>query len=159
MDSKNNKKPMTEAQKKARLINLQRGREVRKQKQESKGKEYDLSSESSQSDSESDNEAFVISRKKKIVPKDVVERSRKSVHMEQPQNTNNYQKDFDELRNMVQELAVLQKKNKAKSSKRSNGGTKIVVLPQNNSHASKNNSQSSKNDDGTMDFLRKSLGL
>ena len=158
MDSKNNKKPMTEAQKKARLINLQKGREVRKQKQESKGKEYDLSSDS-QSDSESDNEAFVISRKKKVVPKEVVERSRKSVHMEQPQNTNNYQKDFDELRNMVQELAALQKKNKANSSKRSNGGTKIVGLPQNNSHASKNNSQSSKNDDGTMDFLRKSLGL
>ena len=102
MDSKNNKKPMTEAQKKARLINLQKSREVRKQKQESKGEEYDLSSESSQSDSESDNEAFVISRKKKVVPKEVVERSRKSVHMEQPQNTNNYQKDFGELRNMVQ---------------------------------------------------------
>ena len=117
MDSKNNKKPITEAQKKARLINLQKGREVRKQKQESKGKEYDLSSESSQSDSESDNEAFVISRKKKVVPKEVVERSRKSVHMEQPQNTNNYQKDFDELRNMVQDLAALQKKTKLNHQK------------------------------------------
>ena len=104
---------------------------------------------------ESENEAFVISRKKKIVPRDVVERSRKSIQMEtDPKNHDNLQKDFDELKGMVQELANMQKKQAAKSkSKRSNGGTKIVVLPQNTS--SNNNNRSSN--DSVMDALRKSL--
>jgi DNA recombination-dependent growth factor C len=156
MDSKTNKKPMTEAQKKARLQNLQKGREIRKKKLESKGQEYDLSSdESDVSDSESDNEAFVISRKKKVVPKEVVkqERSRKTIQMEHPQHSNNYQKNFDELKTMIQD-ALHKKNTKAKSSKRS-GGTKIVVLPQNTSQqASKSNYN-----DPSMDFLKKSLGL
>ena len=160
VDSKPLKKVMTDKQKNARLLNLEKGRlerkETLKQKQESKGEEYNLSSDESESnESESDNDAFVISRKKKIVPRDVVERSRKSIQMERdPKNHDNLQKDFDELKGMVQELANMQKKQAAKSkSKRSNGGTKIVVLPQNTS--SNNNNRSSN--DSVMDALRKSL--
>lgn len=159
MDSKTVKRSMTEAQKKARLANLEKGRQKRKEslkeKHESKEQEYDLSSDSLSSDSDSDNDAFVISRKKKVVPKDVVERSRKSIQMDrEPKNHTNLQKDFDELKGMVQELANMQKKQTAKNkSKRSNGGgTKIVVLPQSQSTSNRNSSN-----DSVMDALRKSL--
>src|SRR5690606_33289714 len=70
------RKGMTEAQRKARLANLAAGRqkilESIKQKQEeadylSKQESYDLSSEDSfeETESETDDDAFIISRKKK----------------------------------------------------------------------------------------------
>ena len=67
---------MTEKQKTARLANLERGRKKRletiKEKNEAKAQgvpeEYDLSSEDSDSgrDTESDNDAFIISKKKRL---------------------------------------------------------------------------------------------
>ena len=157
------KRTMTEAQKKARLANLEKGRlkrkEALKQKQESKEEEYDLSSESLSSASdgsdESDNEAFVISRKKKVVPRDVVMKSQRAQRSKsnKPNENENLKQDFDELKNMVQELAMMHKKQAAKKKPRSGGGsTKIVVLPQSNQN---NNTRSSN--DSVMDALRKSL--
>ena len=65
----------------------------------------------------------------------------------------NLKQDFDELKNMVQELAMMHKKQAAKKKPRSGGGsTKIVVLPQSN----QNNNNRSPND-SVMDALRKSL--
>ena len=79
MSTENNvqsRKGMTEAQRKARLANLAAGRQKRlesiKQKQEeadyrSKQESYDLSSEDSfdETESDTDDDAFIISRKKK----------------------------------------------------------------------------------------------
>ena len=159
------KRTMTEAQKKARLANLEKGRmkrkEALKQKQErfaDKEEEYDLSSDSLSSASdgsdESDNDAFVISRKKKVVPRDVVMKSHKNkANKKASINDNeNLKQDFDELKNMVQELAMMHKKQAAKKKPRSGGSTKIVVLPQSNQN---NNNRSSN--DSVMDALRKSL--
>ena len=106
MDSKEikSKKPMTEAQKKARLINLQKGREIRKQKQQTKAQEYDLSSDSSSDSSESDDDALVVSRKKKVVPKEVVMKQQRTRSSEEPNNNNNLKEKFRELRNAIQEM-------------------------------------------------------
>jgi hypothetical protein len=62
--------------------------------------------------------------------------------------------DFDELRNIVTELAMLQKKNKRRSSSegRSRGsGTKVIVVPQPASQ------QQNKPMDDYMEKLRKSI--
>jgi hypothetical protein len=124
------KKPMTDKQKAARLLNLERGRQIRKEKQQAKSQEYDLSSESSESsDSESDNDAFVISRTKKVVPKEVImKQSRSRKHVEEPRESK-LEKEFDELKNAVYDL--MKKSTKQPKAKRSGGGTKIVVVPQN----------------------------
>ena len=67
---------------------------------------------------------------------------------------------MDELKSMVEELAILHKKQsravkdaKTKArAKRSSDGTKIVVLPQNNSQQNNRNPN-----DSVMDALRKSI--
>lgn len=158
VDSKPLKKVMTDKQKNARLLNLEKGRlkrkETLKQKQESKGEEYNLSSDESESnESESDNDAFVISRKKKYVPKDVVIKSQKNSNKCSNDDTYNLKKDFDELRSMVEELATLQKKQAKTKTKRSSGGTKIVVLPQNSSQGNGR----SVNESNAIEALRRSL--
>lgn len=158
MDSARNvKKPkriMSDAQRKARLENLAAGRAKRKEmiqkKKEPKADEFDLSSDSDSvdSDSDSDNDAFVLSRKKKPVKSHA--RSKKSV-VDDPMR-----REFDELKNIVVEIAKKQVKasKNAKQTKRSSGGTKIVVLPQNSSTPSPNILNNSE-----MDRLRKSLGM
>ena len=109
--SLNTKKKMTSKQKEARMKNLEKGRMKRmeslKQKKESKAEEYDLSSDaewsSAASESPSDDDAFVISRKKKIVPREVVMKAQSSKH--KPSRRENHpdylQKDVDELKSMV----------------------------------------------------------
>src|SRR5437868_5550984 len=102
---------MTEKQKAARLANLERGRKKRleslKQKKEARARggheEYDLSSvcsDSSETESESENDAFIISKKKK--PK-----RQKKTSRAKPQD-DNLRNDVDELKNMVITLANLQ---------------------------------------------------
>ena len=63
--------------------------------------------------------------------------------------------ELDELKNMVIDLATLQKKqNKQNKQKRSNGGTKIVVLPNNQTQQQpEQNTQSNH----LIDALRRSL--
>ena len=137
METKN-KRPMTDKQKAARLANLERGRKKRmesiKQKkedeQEPKGVEYDLSSEDDRPDlSSSDSDAFVISKKK---PK----KKQKTEKGPLVPLGDNLRDDFDELKSMVTELAKMQKKQhksiQRNSAPKKEGGTKIVVLPQNN---------------------------
>ena len=124
---------MTDKQKNARLLNLEKGRlkrkETLKQKQESKGEEYDLSSDESESDeSESDNDAFVLSRIKKYVPKEVVMKSQKNHNKSSNNDNSSLQKDFDVLRSMVEELPTMQKKQAETETKRSSGATKIVKI-------------------------------
>jgi hypothetical protein len=170
IEHKQVKRTMTDKQKVARLANLERGRKKRleslQQKKESKARgkeEYDLSSDYSdslESDSESDNDAFVISKKKKT-PK-IKEREVKSKKpprfavMEKTHSRDHLRTDVDDLKYMVMELAKLQKKqNKTtqKQSRKKSGGTKIVVLPQNTSGIVPTKSPN----DSLMEALRKSL--
>ena len=153
------KRPMTDKQKAARLANLERGRKKRmesiKQKkeveQEPKGVEYDLSSEDERPElSSSDSDAFVISKKK---PKKKQSKAEKGPLVPLGDNLRD---DFDELKSMVAELAKMQKKqNKSiqrnSAPKKEGGGTKIVVLPQNNAP------QTTRMHDSVMEALRKSL--
>ena len=166
-DSKPTKRKMTDKQKTARLANLERGRKKRmeslKQKKdkekEPKQVEYDLNSNSSSSMSssdESDNDAFIISKRLKKGTKKV-EASHKKQKSAKGEDFNSIRSDVDELKNMIFDLASLQKKqNKRSSQKREggrSGGTKIVVLPQN---SSPNQSQNKVND-SVLEALRKSL--
>ena len=105
------KKKMTSKHKEARMKNLEKGRMKRmeslKQKKESKAEEYDLSADAEWSsaalESPSDDDAFVISRKKKIVPREVVMKAQSSKH--KPSRRENHldylQKYVDELKIMV----------------------------------------------------------
>ena len=167
------KRKMISKQKEARMKNLEKGRIKRmkalKQKKESKAEEYDLSSDaewsSAASQSSSDDNGFVISRKKKAVPKvaptdNEIRTRRKVIDKRDFSYENNLKKDVDELKSMVKESAILHKKQsravkdaKTKArAKRSSGGTKIVVLPQNNSQQNNRNPN-----DSVMDALRKSI--
>ena len=165
------KHKMTDKPKAARLANLERGRKKRmeflKQKKdkekEPKQVEYDLNSNSSSSMSssdESDNDTFIISKRPKkggLGSARKVEASHKKQKSEKGEDFNSIRSDVDELKNMIFDLASLQKKqNKRSSQKRKggrSGGTKIVVLPQN---SSPNQSQNKVND-SVLEALRKSL--
>ena len=76
-----NKKVLTDAQKAARLKNIQKASKVRMQninerKKVKEQEEYDLSSnEENESSSESDNDAFIISKKKPTKKTKVVEKT------------------------------------------------------------------------------------
>lgn len=160
---------MTEKQKAARLANLERGRKKRleslQQKKEAKThgvkEEYDLSSNysGSETETESDNDAFVISKKKKT-PRFVERRSprpRKRSTVDMKRNVDpNLRTDVDELKFMVMELAKLQKKQtktSRKQTEKKSGGTKIVVLPQNTAGIVPTKGPN----DSLMEALRKSL--
>ena len=95
------KRPMTDKQKKARLANLEAGRKKRKEMIAQKNEEYDISSEDS-SETESDNEAFVISKKKRkqAVKKPI--RSRDDVIQGKDlKSQDNLQSEVSELKEMV----------------------------------------------------------
>lgn len=153
------RRPMTEKQKAARLANLEAGRKKRmemvKQKKTGlpvKHHEYDLSS--NESDSSSDSDAFVISKKKRVPKKEALTRKQKDRSKEE---IHKFKDDVDELKTMVMELAKLQKKqNKSiKSSKRSGGGTKIVMVPPNQPQPI----SKPQTDLAYLDALRKSLNM
>jgi hypothetical protein len=144
------KKSITDKQKIARLANLEAGRKKRmeqlqKKKQTKKVEEYDLSSsEDSSSDSDEESSYTLSKKKAKTAPK-----------KEAKKEDANLKQDFDELKNMVVELASLQKKqNKAlKRKEPKSGGTKIVVIPPNGQD------QKQSNDNSTIEALRRSLGM
>jgi hypothetical protein len=159
------KKPMTEKQKAARTANLEKARAVRAEKKKNKILDYPSSDEDYTDDSESsDNDAFVISKKKpsdKNTKLKMVERkSRKS----KKQDIEYVMNDVDELKNMVYELAALQKKQQKSTKRKSrgskSGGTNIVVVPQ-NQHPSQGQSQTTQKTnqvhDSILEALRKSL--
>jgi hypothetical protein len=157
---------MTEKQKAARLANLERGRKKRmesiKQKKvddkEPKQVEYDLSSNgSSSSDSDESDNDFIISKKPKVEKAQFLKtptKHKKQKPVKDP-DFDLMRSDVDELKNMIFDLASLQKKQNKRSTQkresRSGGGTKIVVLPQ-NSAPSQN-----KVNDSMLEALRKSL--
>lgn len=164
------RKGMTEAQRKARLANLAAGRQKRlesiKQKQEeadyrSKQESYDLSSEDSFEDSESDtdDDAFIISRKKKKEPPKRKDRKTKDLIQKKDlkqKRDDSLKHEVDELKNMVVTLANLQKKQaRRKSTPRKSGGTKIVVLPPNGAPSVSGTKPTGT--DGVIEALRKSL--
>ena len=158
---------MTEKQKAARIANLANGRKKRmemiKQKKERKSEEYDISSndgslDESESSSDSD-DAFVTSKAKKRSGKtdamlEMLKKDERPVKEHKLKNLNDGLKgEVDELKNMIIELANMQKKqHKTARKSRPSGGTKIVVLPQNTSGGSQ-----SKAADDYMEKLRKSI--
>ena len=135
------KLPMTEAQKKARMANLERGRakrmeQIQQKKQEQE--EYDLSSNDDESNSESDDDAFIIA-KKKVVKASKIDKKSKPRVIERPYD-DNLKNEVNELKNIVYELATMQKKQqRRKRSPRPSGGTKIVVLPNNTTNQKPSN--------------------
>ena len=151
-----NKKVLTDAQKAARLKNIQKASKVRMQninerKKVKEQEEYDLSSnEENESSSES------ISKKKPTKKTEVVEKTIKPRVSDRTfdDKSDKLRNELDELRNIVTDMALMQKKqHKAtrKQTNRTSGGTKIVVLPQ--SQASNQSGPS----DTVMDALRRSL--
>ena len=135
------KATMTEKQKLARLANLEAGRKKRmeliKQRKDNADTEYDISSsDENNTESDSDSEGFVISKKKQV---------------KKPTKKRDIKTELDELKNIVMDMAVMQKKKKNKSQPKS-GGTKIVVLPNNNNHPQPNQYK-----DLTVEALMKSL--
>ena len=152
MENKNVKKvvKITDKQKAARKANLAKGREkrmetIKQKKEDTKNEEYDLSSNDGDNDVDesSSDDDLIISRKKPTKTKQV------------KKDDNSLKNELDELKNMVIDLATLQKKqNKQNKQKRSNGGTKIVVLPNNQTQQQpEQNTQSNH----LIDALRRSL--
>jgi hypothetical protein len=145
---------MTEKQKAARLSNLETGRKKRAEilKNKKEKAEYDISSEDESTDtnSESDNDGFIISKKPRKVTMEGPKRKDNKI----VKNEDNLRGEVDELKNVVEALVHLHKKqNKAvKNAKaKKSGGTKIVVLPQNLP------TQTKTSNDSLMEALRKSL--
>ena len=152
MENKNVKKvvKITDKQKAARKANLAKGREkrmetIKQKKEDTKNEEYDISSNDGDNDADesSSDDDLIISRKKPTKTKQV------------KKDDNSLKNELDELKNMVIDLATLQKKqNKQNKQKRSNGGTKIVVLPNNQTQQQpEQNTQSNH----LIDALRRSL--
>ncbi|HRP37659.1 MAG TPA: hypothetical protein PLS50_07680 [Candidatus Dojkabacteria bacterium] len=155
------KRQLTDKQKAARIDNLAKGRKKRmemiKQKREMKEQEYDISSDESydsDSSSGSDNDAFVISKAKKkpMTIREPPQKQKRHISKHAPTDTH-LRQDVDELKNMIIELASMQKKQhkERREPKRSSGGTKIVVLPQQGAGAQP------KHNDDYMEKLRKSI--
>jgi hypothetical protein len=161
LKSEKPKRVMTEKQQVARLANLEKGRKKRletiKHQKDQKGngvnEEYDLSSDYSNESpsSESDNDAFIISKKKRV-PRITTKSHKPQKRYQSPDLRN----EVDEIKNMVIELAKMQQKQnktKRKTSRKKSGGTKIVVLPQNTSASPPVRGSN----DCLIDALRKSL--
>jgi len=126
-------RPMTEKQKAARLANLAAGRKKRLEEikqNKDKGEDYDDYDPSSDSDS-SDSDAFVIKKKKKQPPKRELIREKDLPYAQKS--------EIEELRDMVYQLADITKKQakKQKAARKKvprpqkEGGTNVVVFPQN----------------------------
>lgn len=150
------KKSMTEKQRLARLANLKKGRETRmtalKNKKQETADEYDLSSQDDKdSDSSSDDGDFVISKKKPTRKP----RSRDDIAFPSftPKN------EFDDLKEMVRDLAMMQKKSNKAIRKQQNNKpvNKLVLLP--SAQQASAQSQSYRIRDSVAEQLAKSLGI
>lgn len=101
------RKPITEKQRAARLANLASGRKKRMEAALAK-KEQSMNEESTDYDTdESSSEGFVISKKKqtRVRPRADVE----------PNDLRSLRGDFDELKDIVKQMAILQKKSRKRS--------------------------------------------
>jgi hypothetical protein len=121
------KRKITAKQKEARLKNLEAGRKKRMEQLQQKKEEGDEGYyNDSSSESSSDSDDLVISRlkaKKKTGKTSVIKRVMKA--------DNKLEDQVNELRNMVTDLALLHKKQKSKTKKRSTPPVNINVLPNN----------------------------
>lgn len=131
------RKPLTEAQKAARLINIKKAgikrMENLKQKREAKKNpqcylNYDEESESS---SESDNEAFIISKKKpnKQIQTSSKKQKNKNKDDDVAISSSSFRNEIDEMKNILNEVIKMQKKQKNKQQTKKSGDTVINVLP------------------------------
>ena len=169
MDSKPIKRKMTDKQKAARNINLEKARAKRAEmanhkksgNKSSKKDDIDISSDDSAADSFSDDssssEAFTISKTKKTKPT----QSKLSKSNRQKQPKNSMQGEVDDLKSMIIELANMQKKqnkNVKKQSQRSlGGGNTTINLPPNISQAIAPVMPSSRQMDPYLESMRKSI--
>ena len=125
------KRKMTEAQTKARLANLAKGRQKRMDMKKNKAEEFDLSSDyDSESDTDSsDEEAFVISKKKKSSPKKTKDKRQKNQGIVDTVIEDPLRKEFVELKSIVLDMAKKQYKasKTAKRTQRASGGTSLTT--------------------------------
>lgn len=147
---------LTDKQLAARRENLKKGREKRmanlqNKKEEKPHIEYDLESQGSDSESSSDGD-FVISKKKVVEKKNGPKpRTRDDVEYNKTSSKN----EIEELKNMVMELAIMQKKNSKSIRKQQGKPSKVLLIPPTQQPA-----QPPKlGNDTMMDHLRKSLGM
>jgi hypothetical protein len=149
------KKPtsISDKQKAVRMKNMEKARNIRmanlqrKKTDTKKQEEYDLSSND---ESESSDEDFIISKKKQALKK------KDKPLKEVPKQPDDHLKtELNDLRNIVTELAMMQRKHgkKLKASKTSTPGI-VVVSP--NQPA---NRDSSIGRDTAMDTLRRALNM
>lgn len=147
-------KKLTEKQLAARRENLRKGREKRmanlqNKKEEKPQYEYDLESNDADSDDSSSDGDFVIS-KKKVVHKKHGPKPRTRDDVEFPKNKN----EIEELKNMVMELAIMQKKNNKSLKKQQGKPSKVLLIP-----PTQTQQQPKPANDTMIDNLRKSLGM
>lgn len=147
------KKKITEKQLAARLENLKKGREKRManvtKKKEETEYEYDLGSQDASDSSSSDGD-FVISRQK-VVNKKNGPKPRRKEEIEIP--TYASRNEFEDLKNMVRDLAVMQKKNNKAMKKQQ--PSKLVLIPPQQQQAAPVHTFY----DSTAERLKKSLGM
>ena len=139
---------ITEKQKAARMANLEKGRAKRKEmmnkkKETPKHEEYDLEDlYDGDGDDSSDDETFVISKQK---PKN------------HPTREDILKNEVDELKNMVIQLATLQKKQNKKQKEITSRPKISVLLP--NSNQPQESKKSNPHYDSVIANLQSRLGL
>lgn len=147
---------LTEKQLAARRENLRKGREKRMEnlkgkKDEKPQYEYDLGSHDADSEDSSSDDEFVIS-KKKVVSKKNGPKPRTREEVEYPPSKN----EIEELKNMVLELAIMQKKNNKSLKKQQGKPSKVLLIPPTTQQQA---TQPKQLNDTMIDHLRKSLGM
>lgn len=132
------KKKITDKQKAARIKNLAKGRATRAKNIKAratakKAPEYDLgdTSDETESEEEVDLDSFVLSKKKAKSVK-----SKKAERTEDPV-VEDVRKEMQEMREV---MAAMAKKQKSLRRPRKEGGTKLVILPNQQESKSKENS-------------------
>lgn len=124
---KKTKQVISDRQKEARRINLAKGRAARQAKYEKrkseKKHEYNIDSGSSEEDDEIDLDSYVLSKKEKEKSKDNDEDKEVKKEKKKTVEDDSLKQELKELREIVFEVA------KQKKQKRKSGGTKIVLLP------------------------------
>ena len=148
---------ITEKQKAARMANLEKGRAKRKEmmnkkKETPKHEEYDLEDlYDGDGDDSSDDETFVISKQK---PKQSKAKNNNENH---PTREDILKNEVDELKNMVIQLATLQKKQNKKQKEITSRPKISVLLP--NSNQPQESKKSNPHYDSVIANLQSRLGL
>jgi len=120
-------------------------------KKENKVEEYDVSG--SESGSDTDNDDFILKRKKPKTRQLVVKERTDKKPKQKDDDYLDLKDEMNEMKDMIQQLALLQKKQNKKARKKS-GGTKLAVVNMPNTPPE---IKAPSSHDSLMEALRKSL--